>query len=290
MKFTLVSGTGNNFALFDGFDGQVPEDPRAAALELCSAPLAARAESDANIPAEFRLDGILLLQPARESGACRMVIYNADGSRPESCGNGLRCIAMVARARGHVSKDEFTILTDSGPRAARVLRSEDSKEIVGAEISMGEPRVAERRVTLKTALGALEATLIDMGNPHCVVFVRDERETPVARLGPELEHHRHFPARTNVEFVTVRAHGLDMRVWERGVGETQACGTGACAAAVAAAVTQRATTPLDVRVPGGILHVVWDSQGGEVRLSGACETLGSGNWLPLPAVAERATN
>ena len=103
MKFTLVSGTGNNFALFDGFDGQVPEDPRAAALELCSAPLATRAEFDANLPAQFRLDGILLLQPAREAGACRMVIYNADSSRPESCGNGLRCIALVARARYAVS-------------------------------------------------------------------------------------------------------------------------------------------------------------------------------------------
>ena len=286
----MVSGTGNNFALFDGFAEQVPEDPRAAAMELCGAALATRAKLETKLPEKFQLDGILLLLPARETNACRMVIYNADGSRPESCGNGLRCIAMIARLREHVSSDEFTILTDSGPRAARVLRSDVSKEIIGAAISMGEPHIAERRVTLKTAHGAIEATLIDMGNPHCVVFVRDERETPVARLGPELEHHRHFPARTNVEFVSVRPHGLDMRVWERGVGETQACGTGACAAAVAAAVTQRATTPIDVRVPGGILHVVWDAQGGEVRLSGACETMGIGNWLPAAAVVERATN
>lgn len=289
MKFTLVSGTGNVFALFDGFAEQVPEDPRAAALELCDGALAGHAKFDRALDAELRLDGLLLLLPAREAGQCRMVIYNADGSRPESCGNGLRVIAMVARSRGYVPGDEFIIQTDAGARSARVLREpadDGDAPIVAAEISMGEPRVEERRVTLKTAFGAVEATLVAIGNPHCVVFVSDEREAPVLQLGPEIERHRHFPARTNVEFVAVRPDGLDMRVWERGVGETQACGTGACAAAVAAVITHRATTPIDVRVPGGTLHVAWNAQGGEVRLSGACEVLGQGNW-PAGSLAGR---
>ena len=291
MNFTLVSGTGNNFALFDGYGGQLPSDPSEAARELCNGPLAGRARLDVAVPEAFRLDGILLLLRPRETGYCRMVVYNADGSRPESCGNGLRCIAMLARARGYVLGDEFSIETDAGVRSARVIREPSGKEsapIVGAEISMGEPRVEERRVTLKTAHGAIEATLIDLGNPHCVVFVRDERETPVAQLGPEIERHRHFSSRTNVEFVAVRPAGLDMRVWERGVGETQACGTGACAAAVAAVVTQRASTPIDVRMPGGLLHVVWDAPGAQVRLSGACELLGTGAWRPTAAVVQRA--
>jgi diaminopimelate epimerase len=288
MKFTLVSGTGNVFALFDGFAEQVPEDPRDAARELCGGVLAQLAGVDVKPAANVRLDGLLFLLRPRESGHCRMVIYNADGSRPESCGNGLRCIAMIARSRGYVATDEFTIETDAGPRQARVIREAQggaNAPITGAEISMGEPHVEERRVTLKTALGAIEATLVEIGNPHCVIFVRDEKATPVERLGPEIERHRHFPARTNVEFVAVRAHGLDMRVWERGVGETAACGTGACAAAVAAVVTQRASTPIDVRVPGGILHVAWDAPHGQVRLSGACEVLGTGDWRPATTVA-----
>lgn len=289
MKFTLVSGTGNTFALFDGFAGEVPEDPRAAARGLCSGPLDALAGVELEPRSSTRLDGVLLLLPPRENGHCRMVIYNADGSRPESCGNGLRAIALVARDRGHVASDSFAIETDSGLRAARVIRAraqDPSSPITGAEIAMGEPRIGERRVTLKTGQGAVEATLVELGNPHCVLFVRDPREAPVAQLGGELERHRHFPARTNVEFVTVRSHGLDMRVWERGVGETAACGTGACAAAVAAVVTQRATTPIDVHVSGGVLHVEWSGPSEEVRLSGPCEVQGHGNWRPAELLAK----
>ncbi|MEO6710482.1 MAG: diaminopimelate epimerase [Planctomycetota bacterium] len=283
MKFTLVSGTGNNFALFDGFADELLEDAGSAARELCRLPLAQLDQVELERPSELRLDGILLLMRPREGGDCRMVVYNADGSRPESCGNGLRCIALVARERGHVGRDEFTIETDAGPKAARVIR--EGTRIVAAEIAMGEPRLVERRVTLKTGHGAVEATLVELGNPHCVIFVRDPKEAPVAQLGAEIERHRHFPGRTNVEFVAVRPYGLEMRVWERGVGETAACGTGACAAAVAAVVTQRASSPLEIRMPGGVLHVAWTAQGGEVRLSGPCETQGKGNWRSAAPVA-----
>jgi diaminopimelate epimerase len=277
MKFSLVSGTGNVFALFDGFQDELPADPAAAARELCSADLAALAELEPAISQALRLDGVLLLLPPRDQGDCRMVVHNADGSRPESCGTGLRCVALIARERGHVSTDSFCIESDAGLKAASVLRDEQGK-IVGARIAMGEPSVGERRITLKTGHGALEVSVIDMGNPHCVLFVKDEQSAPVAKLGAELERHRHFPARTNVEFVRVTPAGLSMRVWERGVGETAACGTGACAAAVAAVITQRASTPLDVRLPGGVLHIEWQDASGEVHMSGGCEQLATGVW------------
>lgn len=273
LRFTVVSGTGNRFALFDGYRDELPGDAADFARALCS---------DSAKSARGRLDGILLLLPGRSPSECRMIVHNADGSRPESCGNGLRCVARIARERAHVDSDAFTILSDAGPRAARVLR--DAKgSIDEVEIEMGEPVVRERRITLKLDVGAIEATLVDVGNPHCVVFVSDPREVPLERLGPAVEHHRHFPSRTNVEFVAARGDHLEMRVWERGVGETLACGTGACAAAVAACITQRvppsvSAPGIEVRLAGGVLHVRWDAPSGALTLRGGCEVEGEGTW------------
>lgn len=279
LRFTVVSGAGNRFALFDGYRDELPGDAADCARSLCAS---------STKSAHGRLDGILLLVPARSPAECRMVVHNADGSRPESCGNGLRCIARVARERAHVDSDAFTILSDAGPRAARVIR-DDKGSIAEVEIEMGEPIVRERRITLKLDVGAIEATLVEIGNPHCVVFVPDPREVPVERLGPALEHHRHFPSRTNVEFVAARGDHLEMRVWERGVGETPACGTGACAAAVAACITQRIASgndlspqvqapSVEVRLAGGVLHVRWDAPSGALTLRGGCEIEGEGSW------------
>ena len=124
----------------------------------------------------------------------------------------------------------------------------------------------------------VDATFVDVGNPHCIVFVEDEQKVPVASHGAELEHHQAFPARTNVEFVAVRSHGLGMRVWERGVGETAACGTGACAAAVAAAHAGVIRLPVDVFLAGGTLHIDWDGEG-EVLMTGPCQELVGGDSL-----------
>ena len=261
MKLSVMAGTGNTFAVADGFAGELPRDPAGLARTLC-----------ADRTRQPALDGLLLIARPSAGGDCKMIVHNADGSRPESCGNGLRCVTRAVVERGHVESDEVQIETDAGLRRARVTRGPDGK-IVGARVAMGVPRIEAADLRLRTSWGGVQATVVDMGNPHCVVFVDDERTAPIAARGPELERHSAFPQRTNVEFVAVRGGRLCMRVWERGVGETAACGTGACAAAVAAARAGTVSLPVDVELPGGTLRIELDP-GGEAVLSGACEDLG----------------
>jgi len=278
VNYAVLSAAGNTFAVVDLVHGEAPRDPQRAARELC--------EASANDPTgHLRLDGLLLVRSPAGEGDCRMEIYNADGSRPEACGNGLRCVARFARERGMSRSDLVRVETDSGLRRVQLTREHD--RIVAARATMGVPRLDGLEVELETPLGAVSATLIDMGNPHCVIFVPDVREAPVGELGPILERHPRFPQRTNVEFVTPRARTakrrgrIAARVWERGVGETAACGTGACAAAVAAALSGRSELPTDVELPGGVLEVSWDGRG-EVELAGPCEELGAGEWRERP--------
>jgi diaminopimelate epimerase len=276
MHYTLMSGAGNLFAVFDGFKEAPPEHPSDIARAIC-APRASGGVTP-------RPDGFLLLLRPASSGDCQMQLYNADGSRPETCGNGLRCIAKLAVDRGHVKQARFTIETDAGPRQTEVTL--DRGFVVSARVHMGTPRILARDEPLALPAGSktpsLRATLVDVGNPHCVVFVDDERSAPVTTLGPLLEHHARFPNGTNVEFLALRREGAHLRVWERGVGETRACGSGACAAAVAAVARGVVRWPLRLQLPGGVLEVSSDGQGG-VFLSGPVETIRSGEWKPSPA-------
>ncbi len=264
MKLSVLAGAGNTFAVFDARTQVLPEDVAELARRLCAEPWEGKPST---------LDGVLLVSAPVEGGACRMVIYNADGSRPEACGNGLRCVAKFAREQGFVDTDRFVVETDAGAREVELVREQGT--IVGATARMGAPRKIEPKVGLATSKGRKQATLVDMGNPHAVLFVADERRAAVQELGRELEYHPRFPQRTNVEFATVRDGRIHLRVWERGVGETQACGTGACATAVAARLEERVTLPVDVDVLGGRLKVDWDGQG-DVVLTGPCEALWSG--------------
>jgi diaminopimelate epimerase len=215
-----------------------------------------------------------VLPPAGDAD-CRLVIHNADGSRPEACGNGLRCVARFAREHGLAASDLVRVETDAGPRRVQLLREGGEPRV--ARAWMGLARVVALHERLELAAGSIEATVVDVSNPHCVLFVDDEREAPVAEGGPELERHARFPARTNVEFVACREGRLAVRVWERGVGETAACGTGACASAVAAAVLGRASLPIEVDLPGGRLMVRW-RDGEEVELEGPCLAHAEGEW------------
>lgn len=258
-----MAGAGNSFALLDARQGE-PADGAELARELCARAWPSR------IPT---LDGLLVVSEGSEGAACRMVIYNADGSRPEACGNGLRCVAMFARQHGFASTDAFTVQTDAGLRSVELVREADA--IVGVRARMGAPRAVESQVALVTSRGRRRATLVDMGNPHAVLFVPDERAADVTGLGRELEYHPRFPQRTNVEFAALREGRVFLRVWERGVGETAACGTGACATAVAGLRDGRLTLPVDIELRGGTLRVDWDGQG-EVQLTGPCEVLWSG--------------
>jgi diaminopimelate epimerase len=265
VKLTIMSGTANVFAVVDARHERLPRDLAQLARKLCTTQLAPQA------PAQ--LDGLLVVAPS-ERASCRMTIYNVDGSRAEACGNGLRCVAQFARSRGFTAADRLRVETDAGIRDVELLREHGA--IVGARATMGTPRVLGRDLELATSRGPVLATLVDMGNPHCVLFVDDERKEAVEVLGPELERHAHFPKRTNVEFCARREGKLWLRVWERGVGETLACGTGACATAVAASLLEEPTKlPVDVEVRGGRLNIAWDGVG-QVVLSGPCEELWSG--------------
>jgi len=289
MKLALLSGAGNAFAVLDATRAAAPQDPAGLAQAVCadrsSALFAAGLRAGLPAPPDRALDGLLLLLPPRAEGDCRMVIYNADGSRPAACGNGLRCAARFAREQGIAASDLVRVETDAGTRRVQLLREDGSPQ--RARASMGKPRVAALRERLELDGRELRATLVDLGNPHCVLFVDDERSVDVARLGPRLERHPRFPDRTNVEFAARRDGRLALRVWERGVGETAACGTGACAAAVAAAAEGLQELPLEVDLPGGRLRVRWSSDG-EVELEGPCWFHAAGEWEPARSTAERA--
>jgi diaminopimelate epimerase len=268
MRYWLMSGAGNLFAVLDGFADALPADPAAFARAICAGP--------ARGGIEPRPDGLLIARPPRRGGDCAMELYNADGSRPETCGNGLRCVAKLAVEQGHVRGPRFVIEADAGPCECEVELARG--EVVRARISMGLPRVLEREAELPLAGRApVRATLVDMGNPHCVVMVEDERTAPVLELGPLLERHARFPRGTNVEFLALRPEGAFLRVWERGVGETAACGSGACAAAVAARELGRARLPLELQLPGGRLEVA-QGEGGVLLLAGPVEQLASGDF------------
>jgi len=239
-----LSATGNRFAVADAIGGPAPEDPVALARAIGK-------QGDA--------DGLLLLLPPQEGGDCRMVLYNLDGSRPEACGNGLRCIARLAVANGHASGDELVVETDAGPRRLRVLRR--AGEVVAVRAEMGVPVVLAERTLLEIAGRSVEVGLVSMGNPHCVLFVDDVENAPLETLGAELERHPRFPERTNVEFAQLDGELMRVRIFERGVGETDSCGTGVSAAAVIAIRRNSLRSPVAVETRGGRLRVTWDGAG-----------------------------
>lgn len=268
LRYTLLSGTKNLFAVVDGFRVAVPCEPGALARAWCAP------ATDGGL--EPRPDGVLIVRPARGTGDCAMEVYNADGSRPETCGNGLRCVAKLVADRGHVAGDRFVIESDARACAAEVERQ--NGVVVRARIHMGPVRID---AASELVLDRLVAR-VDVGNPHCVLVVDDERVAPVAILGPEFERHPAFPRGTNVEFLARRDGGMHLRVWERGVGETAACGSGACAAAVVAVERGLSRWPVRIQLPGGVLDIESDGHGG-VFLCGAVEELASGEWPVQPA-------
>ena len=232
-------------------------------------------------------DQLLLVQPSSQA-AFSMGIRNADGSRAEMCANGLRAFTKYLRDRGLVDRDEFELETLGGVVGVRWLgpdpdaRGRDQDRV---EVRLFPPILEPEKVPplLRPASGsgpALEVPLevdgqtlrvscVSIGNPHCVIFSEDVAGAPLERLGPRIEHHPAFPERTNVEFVEALSQGeLVQRTWERGVGETLACGSGACAAAVAAILTDRAQRELVLHLRGGDLAARWPEDGGAIWLTG----------------------
>jgi len=220
-------------------------------------------------------DGLIMLCPTTEADV-RMEMYNADGSRGEMCGNGIRCLARLYYETSGQHKNPIAVATDCGIKT--VVLKLDGERPVAATVDMGEPILTGRQIpadydgrVINFPLdvgGRLErVTAVSMGNPHCVVFVDDERvfaldEAEFGHLGRRFGHHPFFPRRVNTEFVLPHASDrLRMRVWERGSGETLACGTGACASLVAAALTGRTGRRATVELRGGNLEIEWPQRG-----------------------------
>jgi diaminopimelate epimerase len=263
LAFSKLHGTANDFVYVDARRG-LPGDPAALAPVLC--------DRHRGIGA----DGLILLLDS-EHADCRMKIYNSDGSIAEMCGNGIRGFAKFVLDRGLLSQTPLRIETDAGIKIVEPEREQG--RVVRVSVDMGTPIWDGRRIPVDADGEVIErplavdgreyrVTCVSMGNPHCVVFLDDVASLPLAALGPRLEHHPFFPRRVNTEFIRVAGPDvLEMRVWERGAGETLACGTGACAAAVAAARTGRTGRRVRVSLPGGVLDIDWQSDD-HVRMTG----------------------
>jgi diaminopimelate epimerase len=211
-------------------------------------------------------DGLILVRPSTDAD-CRMEMYNADGSRGEMCGNGIRCVGKYVYERG-LAKSPMRIDTDDGVKTLELTLDAQGR-VTAATVDMGVPVLdgpripvaSEGRVVdqpLEVGGFTWQITCVSMGNPHCVVFVPDVDALDLAKIGPQFEHHPFFPKRVNTEFVAVRSRtALDFRVWERGSGETMACGTGACAALVAGVLTGHTDRQATIHLRGGDLDVAW---------------------------------
>jgi diaminopimelate epimerase len=242
LELNLYEAAGNRFALYDGRLSGPPADAPRLARESC-APNALRAG--------WTADGLLVLLRADDLIDGRMLIFNADGSRAEACGNGLRCVAWhLGKNRGG---EEFGIETDVGVRRTQLVVQ--SGDVARIRTDLGRARAFELSVPLPAPLDVLPATRVDIGNPHCVLEVDDEGALDLQRLARMVEAHPDFPNGVNVSVVARRLDAWHVRVHERGVGETEACGTGACAVATALARHGRDEFPMELRLPGDALIV-----------------------------------
>jgi diaminopimelate epimerase len=248
-RFHKMHGLGNDFVILDARHGAVAMD-------------AARARAIADRRTGVGCDQVILLEPS-DSADVKMRIWNADGAEVESCGNATRCVVLLEGR-------DVTIETKGGPLEGR--RDGD-----GASVDMGAPRFGWDEIPLAYAMDTAAMPVgweelqgpaaVNVGNPHVVFFVADANAVDLARLGPLIESDPLFPARVNVNVASREGDALRLRVWERGAGLTLACGTGACASAVAAIRKGLAASPVDVRLPGGTLTIAW-TPGGTIRMTG----------------------
>lgn len=268
VRFTKMHGAGNDYIYVNTLLYNI-KDPAAAAIRW-SAPHTG-----------IGSDGLVLIDEARIPEAdYSMRIFNADGSEAMMCGNASRCIGKYLYEKGLTDKTQIRLLTLSGIKILNLHLDATGKRVESVTVDMLEP-VTKNKAQLSTDDGSLteglveaddkefRGTFVSMGNPHFVIFVDDISEIDVARYGKILEYDPLFPERCNIEFAEVLPSGaIRTRVWERGSGITMACGTGACATAVAAAITGRASRESDIVMDGGTLHIEWSEQDGHVYMTG----------------------
>ncbi|KPB04718.1 diaminopimelate epimerase [Bacillus sp. CHD6a] len=278
-QFTKMHGLGNNYIYVNMFEEKLEED------ELSS--LAIRV---ANIHTGIGSDGMILICPS-EKAPVKMRIFNNDGSEGKNCGNGLRCVAKYAYEHGIVQTETFKIETLSGLVEAEVELA--GGQVTSVTVDMGEPKLHTKEIPIlvdeKEALVAepftvdgetYKITTVSMGNPHVIFYVDDIKDAPLTTLGPVVEKDPRFPEGVNVEFVEVVAEDeLHFRVWERGSGITQACGTGACAAVVASVLNEKTARGIEtvVHLAGGDLYITWTNEG-SVKMRGPAEVICTGTF------------
>ena len=276
MKFTKMQGAGNDYVYVDCFGQKMPADPAKLSMAI----------SDRHFGVGS--DGLILICPSEIADA-RMRMFNADGSESEMCGNGLRCVAKFVYDHGIARKESLRIETGRGVLAVDVEIEEG--KVRNARVNMGEPILTSvmipttlpgdppRNVPLEIDGRSFEVTYVSMGNPHCVIFVDQITDHQVLTLGPKIERHPAFPKRINVEWIQVlNRNEANMRVWERGSGETLACGTGACGAAVAGILTGRFDRKVKMHLVGGDLELHWSERDNHVHMTGPAVEVFTGDW------------
>ena len=266
MKFTKMHGIGNDYVYVNCFKERV-ENPGETAIRV----------SDRHFG--IGSDGLILIKPSDEADF-EMAMYNADGSEGDMCGNGIRCVAKYVYDYGLTDQTRISVDTKSGVKILDLTIGEDGRVSL-VRVNMGSPELTASRIPIVSEReqviaepievgGVIYAmTGVSMGNPHAVVYLEDVKGLDIEKTGPLFEHHERFPDRINTEFIRVIDRGnLEMRVWERGSGETLACGTGACAAAVASMLNGYTEDEVTVHLLGGDLRIRWDREENLVYMTG----------------------
>jgi diaminopimelate epimerase len=277
IEFTKYQGLGNDFILIDNRDTAEPLITPEQAISMCDRHFGIGA------------DGVIFLLPGTEDTDYTMRIYNSDGSEPEMCGNGIRCLAKFIadlEGTGEVNKS-YRIQTLAGVMSPKIA---SNGEIT---VDMGQPQLTAAQipttltsandrviaVSLEVAGKSWSVTCVSMGNPHCIIFAEDVESIALESIGKEVEHHPQFPQRTNVEFIqVVNSNYLKMRVWERGAGITLACGTGACATVVAGVLNNKSDRSCTVELPGGCLQIEWSQVDNKVYMTGPATRVFTGKY------------
>jgi len=281
MQFTKMHGAGNDYVYVDCFNNETPADPAALSIAV--------ADRNKGIGG----DGLILICPS-DSADAQMRMFNADGSEAEMCGNGIRCVAKYVYDHGICEKERLSIETGAGILALD-LEAENGK-VQQVRVDMGEPillaadiptklpgnsQFDNRIVNVPLSAGGheFEVTCVSMGNPHCVIFVERATDELVLSVGPQIENDSRFPTRINVEFIEIVSRNeVRQRTWERGSGETLACGTGASAVCVAGVLSGRTDRRLTNHLLGGTLLLEWKEDSNHVFMTGPATEVFSGHW------------
>ena len=284
MKFTKMHGCGNDYIYINGFTEKIPKEDKTELVRRIS-------------DRHFGIggDGAIFINPSQEADF-EMEMYNADGSRAEMCGNGIRCVAKYVYDKGLTDKTDISVISCGQIKYLELFLKEGKVDTV--RVNMGAPELRPEQIPVTVAEGDFSAvqdgvidapilvegkeykmTCVSMGNPHAVIFMDDVTNLKIEQIGPYFENHERFPKRTNTEFVKVLDRKtVQMRVWERGTGETLACGTGCCATVVACILNGLTDELVTVKLLGGEIEIEWDREADLVYMTGPAVTVFEGEY------------